>query len=201
MFRRLGALMSMLGSLGLGCATLRAAPLEATSRTVDLPRFMGDWYVLGFIPVDTFLISEADAHNAVESYRLQDDGSIATTYTFRPGSFTAPIKRMTPTGFVHDRATRAEWRMQFFWPFRSPYLIAHVDEGYEATVVGVPDRSHVWLMARRPDLPEEAYRGLVEVAERLGYDPRRIRRVPHQWTDREWAERGLLRPAGSGETR
>jgi apolipoprotein D and lipocalin family protein len=200
MFRRIGALVSMIGGLGAGCATTHAAPLRATTRKIDLERFMGDWYVLGFIPVDTPLLSEANAHNGVESYRLKEDGSIATTYTFRPGSFTAPVKRMTPTGFVHNRATRAEWRMQFFWPFRSPYLIVFLDDAYETTVVGVPDRSHVWLMARRPDLSEGAYQALVGVAAEQGYDPARILRVPHRWNEQEWTERGLQKPPGLGST-
>ena len=50
---------------------------------VDLPRFMGDWYVIANIPTRL----ERGAHNAVESYRLDDDGSIATTFTFRADGF------------------------------------------------------------------------------------------------------------------
>ena len=49
---------------------------------VDLERFMGDWYVIANIP--TFL--EKDAYNPVETYRLDDDGSVATTFTFNAGS-------------------------------------------------------------------------------------------------------------------
>jgi apolipoprotein D and lipocalin family protein len=200
MLRRMGALVSVLGGLGAACATL-PPPLRATSDQVDLERFMGDWYVLGFIPVELPFLSEASAHNAVESYELNRDGSIATTYTFRPGSFAAPVKRMTPTGFVHDRATRSEWRMQFFWPFKSAYLIVHRDEDYGATVVGVPDRRNVWIMARRPDLPEADYERLVEIAGKAGYDVSRIRRVPQRWTDEEWAVRGVVKPSPVGSAR
>ena len=41
---------------------------------VDIDRFMGPWYVIANIP--TFL--EKGAHNAVETYSLNDDGTIAT---------------------------------------------------------------------------------------------------------------------------
>ena len=54
-----------------------------TVAKVDLPRFMGDWYVIANIP--TFI--ETGAHNAVESYALAEDGSIETTFTFRDGAF------------------------------------------------------------------------------------------------------------------
>ena len=62
-----------------GCAT--PAPMPTVER-VELDRFMGDWYVIASIP--TFI--EHGAHNAVESYRLEADGTIATTFTFRAGS-------------------------------------------------------------------------------------------------------------------
>ena len=52
----------LLGLLSLGgCASAGAADedgLIPTVEKVDLERFMGDWYVAGFIPVDNFLISE-----------------------------------------------------------------------------------------------------------------------------------------------
>ena len=101
-----------------GCATSSVAPLAAIDREIDLERFMGDWYVMGFIPIDIPFFSEAAAHNAVESYRDAGDGVIETTYTFRNGAFDGPERRFTPTAFVHDARTRAEWRMQFVWPIK-----------------------------------------------------------------------------------
>jgi apolipoprotein D and lipocalin family protein len=85
-----------------GCATDGPPPLEALDRRIDLERFMGDWYVIGFIPISLPFFSEADAHNGVESYRLADDGTIETTYTFRDGAFDGPERRFTPKGWVHD---------------------------------------------------------------------------------------------------
>ena len=71
---RLVALLS-LASLS-ACATNDLPPLEALDRKVDLERFMGDWYVIGFIPVTIPFFSEEGAHNGVESYRLTDEGVI-----------------------------------------------------------------------------------------------------------------------------
>jgi apolipoprotein D and lipocalin family protein len=48
-----------------------------TAKAVDLERFMGDWYVIANIP--TFI--EKNAHNAMESYRLAEDGTVATTFS------------------------------------------------------------------------------------------------------------------------
>ena len=75
------------------CAPTR--PL-ATVPSVDLERFMGDWYVVGNIP--TFL--EKGAHNAVETYELKDPRTVATTFRFRKDGFDGPEKVYHPTGFV-----------------------------------------------------------------------------------------------------
>jgi apolipoprotein D and lipocalin family protein len=172
----------VLGVAALSCANGGLPPLRATSQKVDLARFMGDWYVIAAIPIDLPFLSEANAYNAVESYRLTEDGRIATTYTFRDGAFDGPERRMQPTGVVYDTETNAEWRMQFFWPFTSAYLIVHVDEQYETTIIGVPDRSNVWVMARSPQLSEQRYDELMDLLKEAGYDMELVRRVPQEWT-------------------
>jgi apolipoprotein D and lipocalin family protein len=176
-FWKKSAFLALLGVLG--CKHAAQTPLKASAKPIDLKKFMGDWYVVGFIPIDNILVSEADAHDAVESYALQADGSIATTYTFREGSKDGPIRTFHPTGFVHNPHTRTEWRMQFLWPFKSTYLIAYCADDYSATVVGVPDRAHVWLMTRTPHISETLYEELLHQTALLGYDPASVRRVPH----------------------
>lgn len=153
-------------------------PLETVPR-VDLPRFMGDWYVIANIP--TWI--EEGAHNAVESYRLEPDGTIATTFTFRKGGFDGPEKTYTPRGFILDSASNAAWGMRFVWPIKSEYLIIHLDEGYSLTVIGRSRRDYVWIMARTPSIPEEEYRRISEWLASVGYDTRRLQRVPHRWPD------------------
>ena len=142
---------------------------------------MGDWYVIGFIPVAIPFFSEKGAHNGVESYRLTDDGVIETTYTFRDGAFDGPERCLTPKGWVHDAETNAEWRMQFLWPFKAAYLIAYLDEAYQRTIIGVPSRKYVWIMSRDPEVSEAEYQALLDHVARLGYDREKVQRVPQEW--------------------
>src|SRR5688572_22071870 len=109
-------LLPLLGLLA-GCATSGRPPIPTVS-SVELPRFMGDWYVIAHIP--TFI--EKHAYHAVESYALDPDSTIATTFTFRDGGPDGPAKRYTPRGFVRNRDTNATWGMQFIWPIRAEYL-------------------------------------------------------------------------------
>jgi apolipoprotein D and lipocalin family protein len=161
------------------------APLS-TVEQVDLPRFMGSWYVIAHIPAGI----EKDAHAAVETYTLDDDGSIATTYVFRRGSLDGPVKKLTPRGFVHDRETNAEWRMQFLWPFRAEYLIAYLDEDYERTIVARTKRDMAWIMARTPTIPDDELQALIARLVAMGYDEAHVRLVPQRPADAAFSEAG-----------
>jgi len=154
-----------------------AAPTIPTAGKVELERFMGDWYVIANIPT----YPERGAHNAVESYRLDADGSIATTFTFRDGAFDGPEKVLRPRGFVRDRETNAVWGMQFVWPIKAEYVIAHVDENYSETIIARSARDYVWIMAREPELTQGDYERLVGMVAALGYDVSELQRVPQRW--------------------
>jgi apolipoprotein D and lipocalin family protein len=162
--------------LMVGCAAPPGPPLT-TVEHVDLPRFMGDWYVIASIP--TFL--EKRAYNAVESYRLAEDGTVATTFTFREGGFDGELKRYTPTGYVQDRKSNAVWGMQFIWPIKADYRIIYLTEDYSQTVIGREKRDYVWIMARTPSIPESDYQDIMALLERQGYDLSQVRKVPHRW--------------------
>ena len=87
--KRLHRLLGLVGIFLLTACSSPARPPITVVPKVDLPRFMGDWYVIANIP--TFI--EKGAHNAMESYRQNADGSIATTFTYRQDSFNGPLKR------------------------------------------------------------------------------------------------------------
>jgi apolipoprotein D and lipocalin family protein len=160
-----------------GCAS--SLPPLKTVEKVDLARFMGPWYVIACIP--TWF--ETEVYNGVESYRLEPDGTIDTVFTFRKGSFDGPEKKINPRGFVVDKVNNSTWGMRFVWPFKAEYLITHLDGDYSRTVVGRNKRDHVWIMARKPRIPEEDYQGLLRELAAQGYDVTKMRRVPQRWPD------------------
>jgi apolipoprotein D and lipocalin family protein len=174
---RLGA--ALLPALAVLAACQGAAhPLPTVDR-VDLPRFMGDWYVIANIP--TFI--ERGAHNAIESYALDADGSIATTFTFRDGSFEGKRKQYHPRGFVLDRQSNALWGMRFVWPIKADYRITYVSDDYGQTVISRQKRDYVWIMARTPQIPAADYDRLLGLVAQQGYDIARVQRVPQRWPE------------------
>ncbi len=175
--RRLFALLC--GGFLAGCQSAPLPPM-ATVPQVDLNRFMGDWYVIAHIP--TF--PERNAYDAIESYRLNADGAVATTFSFREGGFDGEAKRMQPTGFVSDRSSNAVWEMQFIWPFKADYRIVYLRPDYGVTIIARQKRDYVWIMARSPHIGDAEYGQLVDRIATWGYDPRQLRRVPQRGGDR-----------------
>jgi apolipoprotein D and lipocalin family protein len=155
------------------CAGTQETSMDTVPR-VDLERFMGDWYVIANIP--TFL--EKGAHNAVESYELTPDGTIATTFSFRKDGFDGAEKVYHPTGFVVPGTGNARWGMQFIWPIKADYRIIWLEPDYSITVIGRKKRDYVWIMARKPQIPETKYTEIVAFLGSIGYDVSRIARVP-----------------------
>lgn len=141
---------------------------------VDLPRFMGDWYVIATIP-SWF---EKDAWNPVETYRLEPDGRIDTLYRYRKGGFDGARKEIASTGFVTPGTGNAVWGVQLLWPIKAQYLITYVNDDYTQTIIARDKRDYVWVMARTPTIPQADYDALVERVRDLRYPMERLRKVP-----------------------
>lgn len=159
-----------------GCSILNKPTPMPTVPYVDLDRFMGTWYVIANIP--TFI--EKGAHNAIEHYALNEDGTIATTFTFNKDAFDGPLKKFEPKGFIRNEETNALWGMQFIWPFKADYRIVYLNEAYSQTIIGRKKRDYVWIMARTPSIPETDLKRLITHIDELGYDTEDLRMVPQQ---------------------
>jgi len=144
---------------------------------VDIDKFMGDWYVIAHIP--TFI--EKIAYNAVETYALNADGTIATTFTFNKGGFDGPQKIYRPKGFVVPNTGNAEWGMQFIWPIKAQYKISYLDSSYTNTIIARDALDYVWLMSRDKNLSEAEIIRFTELIKSMGYNVDNLRRVPHEW--------------------
>lgn len=169
------SIVTIFMSLFSACASTNQPPI-ATVPSVDLPRFMGDWYVIAAIPTPL----ETKAYNAVESYQLNEDGSIATTFSYNKGSYDGKVKTYHPTGFVVQNTGNAIWGMQFIWPIKSEYRIAYLDTTYSKVIIARNARDYVWIMARTPTISEAEYTELCNVVVTLGYDISKLRKVPQQ---------------------
>jgi len=158
----------------LGCKKDNSAQ---TVPYVDLEKFMGDWHVISILPNPI----EKNAVNSIESYQFNQNGGIDITYAFYKGSPEGKKKVMHPKANVYNTETGSEWRVQFIWPLKFPYLIIWLDDEYETTVIGVPNKKYAWVMSRKPEIAPEKYSKITAHMAELGYDISKLKEIPQIW--------------------
>ena len=174
LFRTVGVCIVL--SVFSGCIHFDRSAFQ-TVESVDLNRFMGDWYVLANIPTSL----EEGAVNAIETYELREDGDIDITFRFNQDTVDGELKIYHPKGFIEDSKTNAEWRVQFFWPIKLAYLIIGLSDEHGYTVIAGPNHDYVWVMARTATISEVAWEEVNALLERQGYDLTRVQKVPQIW--------------------
>ncbi len=151
-------------------------PLRTVAH-VDLPRYMGDWFVIGEIPY----FAEKDCVDSIESYALRPDGKIDNWFTCRKKSFDAPLERKaTAVATVVDTTSNAVWRIKFFKIISVKYLVLDLDPDYQWVAVGHPSRRYGWIMARSKTLDEATYQKILRGLGDQGYDTSKFQKVPQR---------------------
>jgi apolipoprotein D and lipocalin family protein len=169
--------MTIVGmTLLAGCQTAPTKPPIRTVPQVDLQRFMGDWYVVAHRPT----VVEKAVFNAVESYSLNTDGTIGTTYKFNQGALDGKVKKYSMRGIVVNTATNAEWAMQFAGPMKADYKIVYLDDNYQEAIIGRDQRDYVWILTRSPNISPTDFDALLSRVRNMGYDINQLRQIPHE---------------------
>lgn len=158
-----------------GCAVAQA-PIKPVAQ-LELPRYMGRWYVIASIPS----YFERDGYNPVETYCLTPEGEVDTTFRFHRGSFAAPAKHIHSTAAVVAGTGNAVWSVQLFGFLHAQYIVAWLSPGYDQVIVARDKRDYLWIMARTPQIADADYQRLTERVQALGYDLSRLRKAPQQW--------------------
>jgi apolipoprotein D and lipocalin family protein len=159
----------------ISCTAMKLPPLQTVSK-VDLQRYVGDWYVFAHIPYSL----EKGKVGTLDRYALRPDGRMDNIFLFRRGSLDAPLEQWKGVAWVHDKETNAEWRVQFIWPLRVPYLVIELDPEYQWSVVGYPNRKLAWVLSRKPTLDDKTYADILKRLAKHGYDPARLVKVPQR---------------------
>jgi apolipoprotein D and lipocalin family protein len=159
-----GGLLVLVAASSLsGCMSTPAAPLP-TVASVDLPRFMGDWYEIAKLP-NRFQASCAS--DTVARYSLQGDGVAVLNRCRRADGSVDSIRGHAD---VVAGSGGARLRVSFFWPIYGDYWVLALDGAYEAVLVGEPSRKYAWVLSRSPMLDESRLQAMLARAQALGFD-------------------------------
>jgi apolipoprotein D and lipocalin family protein len=151
------------------CVTV--PPDVTTVSSVDLTRYAGTWYEIARLP--TWFQRHCVDSKAI--YSIRPDGTVGVHNECVTDA--GAIETTEGVATVVDARTHARlnvvfdnWFARLFGSSRDGnYWILALDADYRTALVGTPDRRHLWILARSPQLDEAIYQQLVAQAQRLGY--------------------------------
>ncbi|MEO6103555.1 MAG: lipocalin family protein [Pseudoxanthomonas sp.] len=154
-------------------------PLAATV-PIDLPRYMGHWWVIAHTPY----FAEKGKVAGADIYTLRPDGRIDNVYSYRK-RFGGKEKQMHAVATVVPGTGNAQWTIAFFGGLlRADYLVLEVAPDYSWALIGQPSRKLAWVFAREPRMGDAELARLLERFRAFGYDPASLQRVP-QFVDQQ----------------
>ena len=148
----------------LSCSNDAARVDTSTVRHLNISKFMGKWYEIARYD-HRF---ERGMTHVVADYSIMGDGRIKVVNTGIKDGKTKEIegkaKRLNPLHFP------GRLKVSFFLWFYSDYYILTVDNNYQYAVIGSSSDDYLWILSRKPELPESTLNKLLSDLKRRGYD-------------------------------
>lgn len=141
----------------------------------DAERYLGTWYEIARLPHPF----EDGLTNVTAEYGKGKGKKITVTnkgQREKSGSWSS----ITGWAYLTNTENKAELKVVFFWPLRSPYRVVALDkEGYQYVMVVSSGTSCLWIMSRQPQLDPGIMNQLIEQAKGLGIDTSKLIMVKH----------------------
>ncbi|WP_296106983.1 lipocalin family protein [uncultured Agrobacterium sp.] len=151
------------------------ASVPQPSKTVQLNRYLGDWFELARYE-NAF---ETDCEGVTARYSLRDDGMIKVINTCRKGSPEGSKKEIEGRAKIVPDSGNAKLKVSFFGPFYGDYWVLDHANDYSWSIVGEPSGRYLWILTRTPKPSEQTRKMLVNKAKALGYDVGLLRWTKH----------------------
>ena len=156
-------LMALSAMLFAGCESAKVD--NSTVKSVDLNRYLGNWYEIARFD-HSF---ERGIEYAMAHYTMRDDGKIDVLNTGIKDGRAEDAK-----GIAKTTNQPGLLRVSFFGPFFSDYRIMMLDENYQYVLVGGSTNRFLWILSRTPQLDEATLSLILAEAEHRGYDTTRL---------------------------
>jgi apolipoprotein D and lipocalin family protein len=140
---------------------------------IDLPRFMGTWYVVAHVPYFT----DRGHVAARDEYTLQPNGQITVRYFYRTG-FQQPFKILEAAATVEPGSGGRDWRVRFFHVVPARQRILEIAPDGSWALLDSPGHELAWVFARTPVMDDTTYQDLLKRLRGYGVDSDKLWRVP-----------------------
>ncbi|MEE1316953.1 MAG: lipocalin family protein [Prevotella sp.] len=162
------ALLILLLCMVCGCTKLTVD--NSVVDSLDVNRYLGEWYEIARYD-HRF---ERGMENTRAIYSMRDDGMIDVINTgVKDG------ERKESKGKAKLTDTPALLRVSFFGPFYSDYRVMMLDADYQYALIGSGSDDYLWILSRKPSLPDTVKQQVIKEAQRRGYDTSKLIWVRH----------------------
>ena len=151
-----------------------------TVASVDLQRYLGTWYEIARLPMR----HEPREYTDITANYALEDGKVRVANRALDGR--GELQESIGEATVVEGSGNAKLEVTFLpdglkWlPFtKGDYWILRLDDDYDTALVGSPNRKYLWLLARRPSMPEARQMSFLETARQQGYDLSELIITPH----------------------
>jgi apolipoprotein D and lipocalin family protein len=135
-----------------------------------LEKYLGTWYEIARLD-HSF---ERGLSRVTADYSLRDDGGVRVLnrgYSARDGAW----KEAEGKAYFVNRSDQGHLKVSFFGPFYGSYIVLALDhEGYQYSLVSGPDKSYLWILARRPKPDKAVLDALIAKAAMAGFDTSKL---------------------------
>ncbi|MEN2750657.1 lipocalin family protein [Psychrobacter sp. FBL11] len=160
----------------------QSATEPTTVDSLDLTKYSGTWYEIGRLPMyfqrncasdvtATYTPNAKDTGITVLNQCIDEDGeSVTAEGLAKPADDTGSKLKVTflPSWIRWLPVGRADY-----------WVLAH-DPNYKTALVGTPDKEYLWLLARSPNISQEAYAKYRQIAQQQGYDLKAFTLTDHR---------------------
>ncbi len=189
--RHLGLAARWAAPFVLAAAVLAQAPVHAQTAalqavpSVDLPRYMGDWYQIGFYP-NSF--QKQCVSGTTANYVLNANNTVTVTNTCTTAEGTpsvavgtARVRQPKVLGIPVGPGTTSKLEVRFAPNYLAwiplvwgPYWVIQLPEDYRYSVVSEPTRTYLWILSRTPQLNPADQANILATLKQQGFDTSKL---------------------------
>lgn len=163
-----------------------AQPSIGAIATLDVPRYMGDWYEIAKFPN---VFQRSCASDTSARYIVMPDGELQVINSCRDenGTLQRAEGRARQVGAGDSAKLKVRfapsWLSWLPWVW-GDYWVVDLDENYQLAAVSEPAGRYLWILSRTPSYDQAAYTGLLQRLQAMGLDTARLERTRHANPDR-----------------